>query len=98
MAYYRVSFSGENIFLNINGKIGRYGFYKNIFISGDNEKIAMANSKELLIHKLASMPEVEKESLEAVNLVAEEVMLIEQQDSDNAEQGFVWYHDNDLNS
>jgi len=97
MAYYLVSFSGENIFLNNNGEIGRYGFYKNIFISGDNEKTVMAKSKELLINKLVNMPEVEKESLEAINLVAE-VMLIEQQDSNNAEQGFVWYLDNDLNS
>lgn len=29
-----------------------------------------------------------------INLVAE-LTLIEQQDSNNAEQGFVWYHDND---
>jgi hypothetical protein len=98
MAYYKVSICGENIFMNIEGKTERYGFYINIFTSGKNEVAVIKRAEESVKNKLQNTEEVEKDSLEIMKLTTEEVTIVEQPNAKHVEQGFVWYRDNELNS
>lgn len=87
---YKIILNGKNVFLN--GDVGCYGFYVNVYTSSDCEKNAVDNAKKLINCRLNANLSVKKGFEYTVDFVVEEIV-INPPIPENVEQGFVWYRD-----
>lgn len=89
---YKITLSGKNILLNVDGEVGYYGFYVNVYTSSDCENRAIENAKKLVNYRLNANQAVKKKFEDTVDFVVEEIVTNSSKTED-IEQGFVWYRD-----
>ena len=75
MAKYSVFIRGENLFIEIDGKIGRYGFYTTRYVEAEDENAATSIVLELIQKELAKVSL--NDSTDAPLLEMEEIQEIE---------------------
>lgn len=91
MKKFRTLIRGENLYLSIDGSIKRMGVYKTIFLEAKNENEARGIAFSLIHENLKLKENILNDDIDPPEYTLEEI--IEVENIDNTESGFVFYAD-----
>ncbi|OZG72614.1 hypothetical protein BTA51_13880 [Hahella sp. CCB-MM4] len=92
MNKYKVLLNGQNFLVELEGKIGRFGFLSNIFVEAENENDAEQKAVEMLRQNKTLSYSVKNERENPPMIYAEEIIEMDNFGGiETPDQGLTWY-------